>query len=149
MRRTKGFSLIELLIVIAVVGIISVVAVLSLNSAYKQARDAKRMSDVRQIQSVLNLFLNDNSVYPIMPEGVILGTTSTQVFSSQAGFSSASDAQGITYMTRVPADPKQNMHYVYVSQDGESYGIRFNLEKENESLGGIQCLATPGEITCQ
>ncbi|MBP9686556.1 MAG: prepilin-type N-terminal cleavage/methylation domain-containing protein [Candidatus Doudnabacteria bacterium] len=60
----KGFTLIELLVVIAIIGLLASVVLLSLNSARAKSRDAKRMSDVRQIASALELFYNDNNSYP-------------------------------------------------------------------------------------
>ncbi|OGF19045.1 hypothetical protein A3G56_01535 [Candidatus Falkowbacteria bacterium RIFCSPLOWO2_12_FULL_45_10] len=49
----QGFTLIELLIVISIIGILSSMVVVSLNDARAKARDAKRLSDVRQMANVL------------------------------------------------------------------------------------------------
>jgi prepilin-type N-terminal cleavage/methylation domain-containing protein len=51
----KGFTLIELLVVIAIIGLLSTMAVISLNSARAKARDAKRLSDVKQLSTTLSL----------------------------------------------------------------------------------------------
>lgn len=60
----KGFTLIELLVVIAIIGLLASVVLLALNSARQKARDAKRLADVRQVASALELYFNDNSSYP-------------------------------------------------------------------------------------
>lgn len=60
----RGFTLIELLIVISIIGILSSVVLVSLNSARAKSRDARRFADVRQIQTALELFYNDNTNYP-------------------------------------------------------------------------------------
>jgi prepilin-type N-terminal cleavage/methylation domain-containing protein len=60
----KGFTLIELLVVIAIIGLLASVVLLSLNSARAKSRDAKRVSDVRQLVSAMELYYNDNSDYP-------------------------------------------------------------------------------------
>ena len=52
-----GFTLIELLVVIAVIGLLASVIVASLGSARGKARDAERMSDMRQIQIALEFFM--------------------------------------------------------------------------------------------
>lgn len=64
-NRKKGFTLIELLVVIAIIGILSSVVLASLNSARQKSRDAKRVSDIKQIQLALELFADSNgSEYP-------------------------------------------------------------------------------------
>jgi general secretion pathway protein G len=65
MKKTKkGFTLIELLVVIAIIGLLSTLSILALNSARARSRDAKRISDVRQIQTALEMYYNDNNDYP-------------------------------------------------------------------------------------
>ncbi len=60
----KGFTLIELLVVIAIIGILSSVVLASLNSAREKSRDAKRVSDIKQLQLALELYFDTNSEYP-------------------------------------------------------------------------------------
>ena len=63
-KNQKGFTLIELLVVIAIIGILSTLSVLALNSARARARDAKRIADIRQIQTALEMYYNMNNEYP-------------------------------------------------------------------------------------
>jgi len=60
----KGFTLIELLVVIAVIGILAAVILASLNSARAKARDVRRISDIRTIQTALEMHYADNGRYP-------------------------------------------------------------------------------------
>jgi type II secretion system protein G len=64
MNKKQGFTLIELLVVIAIIGILSSVVLASLNTARQKARDAKRISDVKNIQLALELYFDTNSEYP-------------------------------------------------------------------------------------
>src|SRR3954468_14399687 len=72
-NKQQGFTLIELLVVIAIIGLLASVVLLALNSARAKSRDAKRVADIRQMQSGLELFFNDCSSYPIEAAAVILG----------------------------------------------------------------------------
>ena len=58
--NNKGFTLIELLVVIAIIGLLSTMAVISLNSARAKARDARRLSDVKQLSTMLSLEAADD-----------------------------------------------------------------------------------------
>ena len=49
----KGFTLIELLVVISIIGILSTLAVVSFNSGRGKARDARRVSDIKQISTLI------------------------------------------------------------------------------------------------
>lgn len=60
----KGFTLIELLVVVAIIGLLSTLSILALNTARARARDAKRVADVKQIQTALEMYYNDAGVYP-------------------------------------------------------------------------------------
>ena len=60
----KGFTLIELLVVIAIIGILSTVVLASLSTARQKSRDAKRISDIGQIQLALELYFDGALTYP-------------------------------------------------------------------------------------
>src|SRR5436853_5053100 len=62
-KNQKGFTLIELLVVIAIIGLLASVVLLSLNSARAKSRDAKRLADIRQLVSALELYFNDKGGY--------------------------------------------------------------------------------------
>jgi len=63
MKKNKGFTLIELLVVIAIIGILSSVVLASLNSAREKSRDARRISDVKQLQLALELHFDTTGAY--------------------------------------------------------------------------------------
>ncbi len=68
-KNQKGFTLIELLVVIAIIGLLASVVLLALNSARQKSRDAKRLADVRQIASALELYFDTNNGYPTAASG--------------------------------------------------------------------------------
>lgn len=63
-KRTHGFTLIELLVVIAIIGLLSSVVLASLNSARVKARDAQRITGIKQIQNALAMYYSKYGQYP-------------------------------------------------------------------------------------
>lgn len=60
----KGFTLIELLIVIAIIGVLATLLMVNFIGVRQRARDAQRKSDLRQIQSALEIYRSDQGSYP-------------------------------------------------------------------------------------
>ncbi len=56
--------MIELLVIVSIIGLLASVVLASLNSARSKARDAKRISDLKQIQTALELYYSTNGSYP-------------------------------------------------------------------------------------
>ena len=73
-KNKAGFTLIELLVVIAIIGLLASVVLLALNGARAKSRDAKRLADVRQIASALEIYFNDNNSYPTGAAGALAST---------------------------------------------------------------------------
>jgi prepilin-type N-terminal cleavage/methylation domain-containing protein len=63
--QKRGFTLIELLVVISIIGLLSSVVLASLNSARVKANDARRISDLQQLQTALGFYYDDNGSYPV------------------------------------------------------------------------------------
>lgn len=125
MRKQRGFTLIELLVVIAIIGLLSTLAVVALNSARLKARDAKRVADVKQIQTALELYFNDQSGYPVVVG--TLGSDANLACLGTIGFAASGCAD--PYMGLVPSNPEPNgTDYVYTSADESTYSITFTLE---------------------
>ncbi len=90
----KGFTLIELLVVISIIGLLSSVVLASLNSARAKARDAKRMSDLGEIQKALEFYYDKYGSYPA-------GVYSTTGYSTDM----ATLPIAPEFISRVPVDP--------------------------------------------
>ncbi|MEA3249680.1 MAG: type II secretion system protein [Patescibacteria group bacterium] len=103
MRKTnKGFTLIELLVVIAIIGLLSTLAVVALNSARQKSRDSKRVADIKQVQTALELYFADQNGYPADPTGY-LGETGAVALCSNGW--QATCGSNTTYMGLVPSAP--------------------------------------------
>lgn len=134
----KGFTLIELLIVIAIIGLLSTLAVVALGSARVKARDSKRLADLKQLQTALELYYTDQNAYPA-GSAIDLGDTN-HVCLNSTGFAAAGCAS--PYMGQVPVDPKSG-YYKY-SAASSSYTIDATLEGTVSGLTGAIQLSPAG-----
>ncbi len=65
-KRKNGFSLIELLVVVAVLGVLAAILIGVLNPAglFGQGRDSRRLSDLTTVQAALEQYYAENGSYP-------------------------------------------------------------------------------------
>jgi len=121
----KGFTLIELLIVVAIIGVLSTFLMTNFIGVRQRARDAQRKSDVRQLQSALEMYRADQGVYPLKANF------------PNCGSSFASGSQ--VYMTTVPCDPTNSYnggnYFYYDSNSQTSYCLIACLENGADSQG--------------
>ncbi len=149
MTEKKGFTLVELLVVIAIIGLLSTLAVVALGSARAKARDARRISDIKQIQTALELYFADQGTYPQEASAIVLGGASAEVLSFGGGFSAAAGASGEEYMSSIPAQiktPASIADYTYQSAAVDDYTIGFEIETVTGGLAAGAHTATPGGI---
>lgn len=129
-----GFTLIELLIVIAIVGILSTLVIVNLINVRERARDAQRKSDLRQMQSALELYRADQGSY------VVDSSAPYKLISPcVSGSSLKSPDCSSTYMQSVPQDPLGNSTFnggdYYYYSDGSTYYLIACLENTSDSQG--------------
>lgn len=60
----KGFTLIEILVVVSIIGLLSAVVLGSLGTARVKGRDAARIVEIREIKKALEFYYDDNKKYP-------------------------------------------------------------------------------------
>lgn len=156
MQSGRGFTLIELLVVIAIIGILSTLAVVSLGNARTRARDSKRLSDMRSLQSALEIYYTDQGSYPAATaSGTCVPATTLERCcldnaSATAGFrAEGACTAGSTLMT-VPIDPGAAAAvYIYSRPDANTYYTQFVTETDPDGAGGplvlgTNCLSTSG-----
>jgi len=141
------------LVVISIIGILSTLAVVSLNNARLKARDAKRVSDIKQVQTALELCLSDVNGYPA-GNALVLGQGAGLTLSKDGGL--AATPTGTLYMGGVPKNPLPGGEdYVYTSYTNSSasvvcgtspcgwYQIIFTLEEQTGGVSVGQHIADP------
>ena len=67
-KRNEGFTLIEMLVVIAMIGLLSAVVLVALGPSRNKAKDTRIISDLQQIRSVMETLYNPTTnSYTITP----------------------------------------------------------------------------------
>jgi prepilin-type N-terminal cleavage/methylation domain-containing protein len=61
---SKGFTLVELLVVIGIIGALATLVLVQLGSTRAKGRDVKRIADVNQMRSAIESYFDDNGKYP-------------------------------------------------------------------------------------
>ncbi len=117
-RANKGFTLIEILIVIFIIGLLASVVLVGLGSFRQRGRDTRRVADLRSVQNGLELYYSKNGSYPQI--------------NNWAGLQSELVNSGIG-IENIPNDPDKRAVYEYAG-DGQSYVLKAVLEDKNNSV---------------
>jgi prepilin-type N-terminal cleavage/methylation domain-containing protein len=142
MKTRKGFTLLELLVVLAVIGILSTLAIVAIGSANRKARDSKRLADLTRIQAHLELFYTDQNTYPA-GKNLRLGMAPNALCLNAQGWQPGGCPSALLGQVPVPPDP--SMPYIY-NGSTSSYSITTDLEGDVEGLSGA-IKVTPAGIS--
>lgn len=123
-KKQKGFTIVELLIVIVVIAILATISIVAYNGVQQRARDSQRKSDLAAIAKALELYRVDNGHYPPAASG----GWCTQL--SHPSIPHLRTALSL-YMGQLPKDPlyaDTYRDYFYRNNAGNSYGLYAEME---------------------
>lgn len=159
-QTSKGFTLLEFLIVVALIGILATVTVLAMQSARRETRDAERVSTMSQLRTSLALGFTELANYPKQEDGDLrLGGSGAHLLCDSGGVATFVDASATCTGTvftpggipaaPTPADgdctPAQNGYRYVTGSGGTNFKIEFCLGHAAPQSGladGLNC-ATP------
>lgn len=106
----RAYTLVELLLIIALIGVLAVGVLVLINpsNALKKANDARRKSDLSQMQRLMELYYHDNGQYP-------------------AGSAVSFGNPFLPYSPSLPQDPVTTKRYAYITT-GQEYYIYASLD---------------------
>ena len=122
MRKKPGFTLIEILIVVAILSLLTLATIYSVTQNLAKSRDARRKADLARLKIAMEDYYGDKNAYPPDPDGSLLECDSESLR---------------PYLSSVPCDPKTNLPYCYVYDNdapvGQTYKIFASFENENDA----------------
>jgi type II secretion system protein G len=95
-KRARGFTLIELMVVVAIIGVLATIIMVGLGNARAKSRDSRRITDIKSIQLALANYYSDHGFYPL------------NIYWSSTFNNTATDPRnGLKggYLATVPTDP--------------------------------------------
>ena len=120
-EREEGFTLVELMVVIAILGLLTTFVVINVLPAQGVAEREKARADIAVIEQALQMYRVDNRNYPTTDQGL------AALQSPPAGLSRPERYRSGGYVQRLPDDPWGNPYlYQYPGRNGAadifSYG---------------------------
>ena len=128
----KGFTLLEILLVIAILGILALMILVAIrpNMQLSQVTNARRNADINTIYSALEQYFSDNLKYPAG-----LTTEKQDICNGSTVINNCVDLSSLVpiYLVAIPVDPSGEAYQVYINPDNNKIGI----EAGNNELGQI------------
>ncbi len=109
-----GFTLIELLVVISIIALLAATILASLNSARQKSRDARRIADIKQLRTALEIFYDKQAPAPQYPQALATCNTGAGQFYGLEALT----ASGV--IPQIPVDPSGGC-YKYTANAAAPY----------------------------
>jgi prepilin-type N-terminal cleavage/methylation domain-containing protein len=154
-KTAAGFTLIELLVVIAIIALLASIALIALMSARQKSRDAKRVSDMVQMNTALSLYFSTYKGYPSsvngLPSPLVAAGVATSLPANPLPGDGSCDL--VTYSPPVPGGTYANQYYYFASGTAflgsnnvtvyPDYGYYFCLGAQTGSVSPGLHISTP------
>ena len=123
-RNSRGFTLIEVMVVVIILGILAAIVVPRVMDRPDDAHITKAQQDIRALESALNLYKLDNFVYPTTDQGL-------EALVTKPG-GTPEPKNWKRYMDRLPKDP-WGEPYLYLETDGS---VEIKSQGADGQIGG-------------
>ncbi|MDP3762636.1 MAG: type II secretion system protein [bacterium] len=132
MARRKGFTIMELIVVLAIAVLILAISIVFFSPSAAKSRDARREQDMKSVQNALDLYINQKGTYPACAEKIVIDGN-TDCLSSLLLSENTIEAVPIDPLYKGAGDcgAASARVYCYKSTDGLSYELSYDLETDS------------------
>jgi len=154
MKNEKGFSLVEIIIIIAIIGVLLTIWAVSMSSKNAEIRDLKRINDMTALGNAMKVMKNEIGTYDRAFCDLTIVSSCARVENSEL--------KKFIPKLSVLNDPKEysapcsdidkcvngNCNYTFTLLEEDNYAVLFHLEKGSDAYDGKGCYAlTPSGIS--
>ena len=146
-KRRKGITLIEVLIVITIIVILSGMIIANIGNPTADARDAKRIANLGVVQVSLELYYD---VHDHFPKHDLPNLPWEEELKSDSGTGQA--LLDGNFLPAIPTDPKNDATYKYwycSTPTGDKYALKAKLETESEGINNDYDKDWPTEMVAE
>ncbi|MDO8443465.1 MAG: type II secretion system protein [Candidatus Azambacteria bacterium] len=142
-KKEKGFTLLELLVVIGIIGLLASIMVVNLTGARRRARDTKRVADIRNLQTASEDYYGKNGKYPTAISDLVSGAQiplwplDPLAPSGTTCSANADNCYWYAYSTPAGALGPQSYHFGASLEDSGS--MLLNQDRDCNSTTGSSC----------
>ncbi|MBD3244570.1 MAG: prepilin-type N-terminal cleavage/methylation domain-containing protein [Candidatus Moranbacteria bacterium] len=132
-KKQKGFTLIEMMIVVAIIGLLATIVIVVVAGARKKANATTAKAHMAQISKALDLYVAN-------------GCDTTQLVHLQYGISIKGDTTcgGEVFMQKIPSPPAGSIKYYKCDADTRLKGGPFNATTERKVNAAHYCIMAEG-----
>ncbi|MCX6740882.1 MAG: prepilin-type N-terminal cleavage/methylation domain-containing protein [Candidatus Parcubacteria bacterium] len=135
--KKRAFTLVELLTVVAIIGLLSAFAVVAVRGALVKGRDTRRIADVKNMGTAIEMYFSDNSSYPVVTDANGVSSSQGICLEQSSQFATVM----LTYMRNIPQDPgyinttyPEYCYWYHTTGNGSQYKISARMESSNYAL---------------
>lgn len=143
MRNAKGFTLIEVMVVLVILGLLATFVAPKLLNRPDEARVGKAKNDILAIESALKLYKLDNGFYPTTEQGLIALVQKPTADPVPGNWNSGGymdgkeapkDPWGREFIYRAPGDEEREYDIISLGADGAEGGEGANADIKSYEL---------------